>query len=78
MKNEALCQHVVESDHLINWGNVQILKSEPHVNKRRIAESYLINDKSETVNVLNRNDGANFPRVYTVKFCIAKIISIHI
>ena len=67
-KKSALCQHVVEFDHSIDWENVKVLKSEPHFNRRRIAESFLINKTAETTNVLNRNDGANFPPVYKVLF----------
>ena len=60
----ALCQHVLEHDHVIDWENVEILKSEPHANRRRTAESFLINQKAKEFNVLNRNDGAIFPGVY--------------
>ena len=57
LKKSALCQHVAENDHFIDWDNAKILKREPHWHKRRIAEGYLMNQKSLKGNVLNRNDG---------------------
>ena len=63
-KKSALCQHVLEYDHVIDWENVKILKSEPHANRRRTGESFLINQKAKEFNVLNRNDGAILPGVY--------------
>ena len=53
-------------DHRIDWGNVKILKSESHAYRRRVAESFFINQKACSCNVINRNDGANFPTVYSV------------
>ena len=63
-EKSALCQHVLEHDHVIDWKNVKILKSEPHANRRRTAESFLINQKAKEFNVLNRNDGAILLGVY--------------
>ena len=34
--------------------------------RRRVAESFLINQKACSCNVINHNDGANFPTVYSV------------
>ena len=65
-KKSALSQHVMEFDHRIDWDNVKILKSESHAYRRRVAESFLINQKAYSCNVINRNDGANFPTVYSV------------
>ena len=59
-------QHVMDFDHRIDWDNVKILKSESHAYRRRVAESFLINQKACSCNVINRNDGANFPAVYSV------------
>ena len=42
-EKSALCQHVLEHDHVIDWKNVKILKSEPHANRCRTTESFLIN-----------------------------------
>ena len=56
----------MEFDHRIDWDNVKILKSESHAYRRRVAESFLINQKACSCNVINRNDGANFPTVYSV------------
>ena len=53
-------------DHRIDWDNVKILKSESHEYRRRVVESFLINQKTCSCNVINRNDGANFLTVYSV------------
>ena len=53
-------------DQGIDWDNVKILKSELHAYRRRVAESFLMNQKVFSCNVINRNDGANFPAVYSV------------
>ena len=65
-KKSAVSQHVIDFDHKIDWDNVKILKSESHAYRRRVAESFLINQKACLCNVINRNDGANFPAVYSV------------
>ena len=65
-KKSALSQHVMDFDHRIDWDNVKILNSESHAYRRRVAESLLINQKACSCNVINRNDGANFPAVYGV------------
>ena len=63
VKKSALCQHVVNKDHVIDWGNVEILKRESHWHRRRVAEGFLINQKALSMNVLNRNDGMIVPSV---------------
>ena len=65
-KKSALSQHVINFDHRIDWDDVKILKSESHAYRRRVAESFLINQKACSCNVINCNDGANFPVVYSV------------
>ena len=42
LKKFALRQHVAENDHFIDWDNAKILRKEPHWQKRRIPEGYLI------------------------------------
>ena len=64
-KKSALSQHVIDFDHRIEWDNVKILKSESHAYRRRVAESFLINQKACLCNVINRNNGANFSTVHT-------------
>ena len=64
LKKSVLCQHVAENDHFIAWDNAEILRKEPRWHKRRIAEGYLINQKSLELNVLNPNDGSIVPSVY--------------
>ena len=53
----------MDLDHEIDWNNVKIRITSY---KRRIAGSYLINQNSRLLNVLNRNDNANFPAIYCV------------
>ena len=65
-KKSALSQHVMDFDHKIDWNNVKILKSQSHGYRRRVAESFSINQKACLCNVINRNDGASFPAVYSV------------
>ena len=64
LEKSALCQHVLEHDHVIDWENVEILQSEPHADRRCTAESFLINQKAKKFNVLNHNDGAILSGVY--------------
>ena len=64
VKKSALCQHALESDHLIDWPNSKILKKESNIHRRRTAESFFINQRALSVNVLNRNDGLSLPAVY--------------
>ena len=54
LKTFALCQHVAKNDHFRDWNNADIFRREPHWYKRRIAEGYLIDQKSLESNVLNR------------------------
>ena len=64
LKKSALCQHVAKNDHFIDWDIAEIIRREQHWHNRRIAEGYLINQKSLELNVLNRNDGLFVPCVY--------------
>ena len=57
---------MLNKDHLIDWGNVEMLKRESHWHMRRVAEGFLINQKTLSMNVLNRNDGIIVPSVYNV------------
>ena len=67
-KKSALSQHVMDFVHRIDWDYryVKILKSKSHAYRRRVAESFLINQKACSCYVINRDDGANFPAVYSV------------
>ena len=65
-KKSVLSQHVMDFNHRIDWDNVKILKSESHVYRRRVAESFLINQKARLCNVIDHNDGANFPTAHSV------------
>ena len=65
-KKSTLSQRVVDFDNRMDWDNVKILKSESHTYRRRVADSFLINQKACSCNVINHNDGANFPAVYHV------------
>ena len=66
VKKSSLCQHVSDINHVIDWGNVEILERESHWHKRRVADGSLINQKALSMNVLNRNDGMIVPFVYNV------------
>ena len=68
LEKSALCQHVLEHDHVIDRENVEVFKSESHADRHRTAERFLINQKAKNVNVLNRNDGAILPAVYKSAF----------
>ena len=74
VKKSALCQHVLDKDHLIEWGNVEILKRKSHWHRRCVAEEFLINQKALSMNVLNRNDGTIVPSVDTV-CCFSNVLS---
>jgi len=64
IKKSAVCQHVVENDHCINWDSAKILRRESYCYRHGVAEGFLINQKSLEMNVLNRNDGLILPSVY--------------
>ena len=65
-KKSALSQRVMNFNHRIDWNNVKSLKSESHAYRRRVAESFLINQKARSCVVINRCDDVNFPAVYNV------------
>ena len=46
--------------------NIKVLWSESQAYRHRVAESFLINQKARSQNVINRHDGANFFVVYGV------------
>ena len=58
----------MDFDHKIDWDNVKMLKSKSQAYRCCVAKSFLLNQKAHLCNVINRNDGANFPTVYSV-FC---------
>ena len=60
-ENSALCEHVIETDHLIGWSNARILKVETNYFKRLTAESWFIHSHPK---VLNRSDGESLPVIY--------------
>ena len=75
VKKSALCQHVVNKDNVIDWGNVEVLKRDSHWHRRGVAEGFLINQKALSMNVLNRNDGMIVPSVYNeLQKCVVKDI----
>ena len=67
-------------DHGIDRDNVKILKSESHTYRRRVAESFLVNEKARLPNVINRHDDSSFPPVYSVfttnKLCLMYYITL--
>ena len=60
-KKSALCEHYMRFDHLIDWNNSKILKTEAHYSKRLTSEAWFINSHPH---VMNRSDGYSLPRVY--------------
>ena len=60
-EKSALCEHSIQFDHLINWNNSKVLKTEAHYSKRLTSEAWFINSHPD---VMNRSDGDSLPRVY--------------
>ena len=60
-ENSALCEHVILFDHVIDWANSRILKTESNFSKRLTAESWFILSRPK---VINCSDGESFPIVY--------------
>ena len=60
-EKSALCEHYMRFDHLIDWNNSKILKTEAHYSKRLTSEAWFINSHPH---VMNRSDGDSLPRVY--------------
>ena len=60
-ENSALCEHAILFDHVINWANSRILKTESNFSKRLTAESWFILSRPKAI---NRSDGESFPIVY--------------
>ena len=50
----AFCEHYMRFDHLIDWNNSKILKTEAHYSKRLTSEAWFINSDPH---VMNRSDG---------------------
>ena len=69
----TLCEHSISLKFksyiiiicIINWSNVEVLKTETDYSKRLFAESWFINEKPE---VMNRNDGHTFLSVHKKLF----------
>ena len=53
-------------DHKVDWDDVKILNSSLRAYRRRVTETFLINQTARLPNLTNCNDGANFPAVYSV------------
>ena len=60
-EKSALCEHSTQFDHLIDWNNSKVLKTEAHYSKRLTSEAWFINSHPH---VMNRSDGDSLPRVY--------------
>ena len=60
-EKSALCKHYMRFDHLIDWNNSKILKTEAHYSKRLTSEAWFNNSHPH---VMNRSDGDSLPRVY--------------
>ena len=53
------------SQNVIDW-DVKTLKSELHNYRRHVANRFLVSQKTYLLNVINYNDGGNFPVVYSM------------
>ena len=53
----------MDYDHRIHWNNVKILKSETRASRRRVAKSFLMNQKASSLNAINCENGVNFSLV---------------
>ena len=60
-ENSASCEHVILFDHVIDWANSRILKTESNFSKTLTAEFWFILSRPR---VINRSDGESFPIVY--------------
>ena len=60
-ETSALCEHFILFDHVIDWANSRILKTESNFSKRLIAESWFILSRPK---VINCSDGESFSVVY--------------
>ena len=50
-------------DHLMDWNNSKILKTEAHHSKRLTSEAWFINSHPHVMN-MNRSYSDSLPRVY--------------
>ena len=41
-EKSALCEHYIQFDHLIDWNNSKVLKTEAHYSKRLTSEAWFI------------------------------------
>ena len=60
-EKSALCEHSIQLDHLIDWNNSKVLKTEAHYSKRLASEAWFIKSHPH---VMNRSDGDRLPQVY--------------
>ena len=49
-EKSALCEHYMQLDHLIDWNNSKILKTEAHYSKRLTSEAWFINSHPHVMN----------------------------
>ena len=61
LEKSALYEHSIQFNHLIDWNNLRVLKTEAHYSKRLTSEAWFINSHHH---VMNRCDGDSLPRVY--------------
>ena len=60
-EKSALCEHSMQFDHLINWNNSKVLKTEAHYSETLASETWFINSHPH---VMNRSDGDSHQQVY--------------
>ena len=59
-EKSALCENYMRFDHLIDWNNSKILKTEAYYSTRLTSKAWFINSHPH---VMNRSDGTSLPRV---------------
>ena len=81
-ENSALCEHVILFDHVIDWANSRILKTESNFSKRLTAECWFIRSRPK---VINRSDVVFVSKVLTLSaslqicfYCCDIIINVRI
>ena len=60
-EKSALCEHSIQFDHLLDWNNSKVLKTEAHYSKRLTSAAWFINSHPH---IMNRSDCDSLPRVY--------------
>ena len=69
-EKSALCEHLTEFDHAVNWSGFTILKYETNYHRKLRAESWFIN---AYLKIINRSDGDRLLEIYRPLFKLFKL-----